>query len=77
MISPYIPFAMCMLTGAVAQWYTNTPWFRALKVNTDSCPGAVFVLAAPPPGPVTACRSMLCGIRLSGWFCRWNSTVSP
>ena len=46
-------------------------------MNCDSWPGAVNELAAPPPGPVTACRSMLCGILLSGWFFRWNSTVSP
>ena len=26
--------------------------------------------AAPPPGPVTACKSMLCGILLSGRFIR-------
>ena len=42
------------------------------------CPGAVKVDAAPPPGPVTPCRSMLCGILLSrDGSCRWNSTVSP
>jgi hypothetical protein len=55
-----------MPTGAVAQWYTYRPWFSALNVNCDSCPGAVKLDAAPPPGPVTPCRSMLCGILLSG-----------
>src|SRR3954467_8656799 len=53
------------------------PSLRALNVNCDSCPGAVKLEAAPPPGPVTPCRSMLCGILLPGWFFRWNSTVSP
>jgi hypothetical protein len=48
-----------------------------LKLNWDSWPGAVKLDAAPPPGPVTECRSMLWGILLDGWFCRWNSTVSP
>ena len=49
----------------------------ALKENTELWPGAVTDDVAPPPGPVTACRSMLCGILLVGWFLRWNSTVSP
>jgi hypothetical protein len=49
----------------------------ALNVNCDWCPGAVKLDAAPPPGPVTPCRSMLCGIFESGAFFRWNSTVSP
>jgi len=40
-------------------------------------PGAVKVLAAPPPGPVTACRSMLWGSLLLGLFSSQNSTVSP
>ena len=53
------------------------PSLSALKVNCDSWPGAVKLDAAPPPGPVTPCRSMLCGILLPGWFFRWNSTVSP
>src|SRR3954462_6133674 len=53
------------------------PALRALKVKCASWPGAVKVDAAPPPGPVTPCRSMLCGILLDGWFFRWNSTVSP
>ena len=35
-------------------------------MNCDSWPGAVKLDAAPPPGPVTPCRSMLCGILLSG-----------
>src|SRR5215510_1540732 len=53
------------------------PSFSALNVNCDWWPGAVKLEAAPPPGPVTPCRSMLCGILLSWWFSRWNSTVSP
>ena len=42
----------------------------ARNVNRDSCPGAVNELAAPPPGPVTACRSMLCGSLFAGSFLR-------
>ena len=72
-----MPLAMCIPTGAVAQWYTYSPGLSALNVNCEACPGAVKLLAAPPPGPVTACRSMLWGILLDGWFWRWNSTVSP
>ena len=34
----------------------------ALKVKRETWPGAVKLDAAPPPGPVTPCRSMLCGI---------------
>ena len=49
----------------------------ALKVKVVLWPGAVKDDAAPPPGPVTACRSMLWGMRLLGWLCRWNSTRSP
>ena len=37
---------------------------RAFAVNMVSSPGAVWVMVAPPPGPVTACRSMLCGTEL-------------
>jgi hypothetical protein len=40
-MSPYMPFATCMPTGAVAQWYTYRPWFSALNVNCDWWPGAV------------------------------------
>ena len=65
-----MPLATCMPTGAVAQWYTYRPALSALKVNWDSWPGAVNEEAAPPPGPVTACRSMLWGILLSGWLRR-------
>src|SRR5690606_31935359 len=74
---PYIPLAICMPTGAVAQWYTYRPGFKVLKENTFSCPGATKEDSAPPPGPVTACRSILWGRLLSGWFCKWNSTSSP
>jgi len=49
----------------------------ALKVKRELWPGAVKLDAAPPPGPVTPCRSMLCGIFESGMLRRWNSTVSP
>jgi len=49
-------------------WYGGPR--TALKVNWDSCPGAVKLEAAPPPGPVTPWRSTLCGILLSGAFLR-------
>ena len=35
------------------------PGFNVLKLNTFSCPGATSEEVAPPPGPVTACKSML------------------
>ena len=35
------------------------------------------VAAAPPPGPVTACRSMLWATVLWGAFFSVSSTVSP
>jgi hypothetical protein len=53
------------------------PGLSAWNVKRLLWPGAVKVLAAPPPGPVTACRSMLCGSLLFGWLASQNSTVSP
>ena len=76
-IKPYIPFPMCMPTGAVAQWYTYSPGFSVLKLKTEVWPGAVNDEAAPPPGPVTACKSILWGILESGLFDKLNSTSSP
>src|ERR1035437_5622201 len=55
----------------------NRPVFVAENVKTDSCPGSVSDALAPPPGPVTACRSMLCGIVLDASFLRCSSTRSP
>ena len=49
----------------------------ALKVKRLTWPGAVNVDVEPPPAPVTPCRSMLCGILLSGMLRRWNWIVSP
>ena len=58
--------------------HKRVPFERYGWSGTDNIvwqhPGAVKLDAAPPPGPVTPCRSMLCGILLSGWFWRWNST---
>jgi hypothetical protein len=48
-----------------------------LKVKVADSPGASCVALAPPPGPVTACKSMLCETLLSGAFFSVNSTVSP
>src|SRR3546814_6814221 len=66
-----------MTHGAVAPGWTNMPALSALKVKRLTCPGAVKVDVEPPPGPVTPCRSMLCGILLSGMLRRWNWIVSP
>jgi hypothetical protein len=49
----------------------------AWKVKKVSCPGLVEVNTAPPPGPVTACRSIECGKALEVSFLRCSSTVSP
>ncbi len=68
---------MCMPTGAVAQWYTYKPGFNVLNEKVLLCPGATKEEVAPPPGPVTACKSILCGNLLSGWFDKVNSTSSP
>ena len=72
-----MPLATCMATGAMAQWYTYRPGLRALNVNCVSLPGRVKVASAPPPWPVTACRSMLCDMCELWWFFSLNSTVSP
>src|SRR3546814_15713200 len=46
--------------------------------SSDVCSSdLVNVDVEPPPGPVTPCRSMLCGILLSGMLRRWNWIVSP
>src|SRR5690606_6297666 len=54
-----------------------TPGLRAVKPNVACCPGEMSVASAPPPWPLTACRSMLWGIRLVGWFCSVKVTKSP
>ena len=41
---------------------------KALNEKVEAWPGAVKLAAAPPPGPVTAWRSMLCGIVLVASF---------
>src|SRR3954451_7659749 len=38
-IAPYMPFAMCISTGLVPQWYMNTPGSPALKLNVNDLPG--------------------------------------
>jgi hypothetical protein len=38
-IAPYMPFAMCISTGFVPQWYMNTPGSPALKLNVNDLPG--------------------------------------
>src|SRR5918912_676610 len=45
-----------------------TPGFSALKRNVADWPGATWVASPPASGPVTACRSMLWLIVLSGAF---------
>jgi hypothetical protein len=72
-----MPLAMWCATIGVAQWYTYTPGLSALKLNVADSPGATWVTLAPPPGPVTACRSMLCVTPASAALRRVISTVSP
>ena len=50
---------------------------EALTETETTQPEEVKEEEAPPPGPVTAWRSMLWGILLEGWLLRWNSTRSP
>ena len=38
-IAPYMPFAMCISTGLVPQWYMKTPGSLATKLNENDCPG--------------------------------------
>ena len=40
------------------------PGFIAFHSKAPACPGPSCVTAAPPPGPVTACRSIECGFLL-------------
>ena len=49
----------------------------ALKVKVFLSPGATWVDLAPPPGPVTACRSMEWMLPESSAFFKVSSTVSP
>ena len=38
-IAPYMPFAMCISTGFVPQWYMKTPGSLALKRKVNDSPG--------------------------------------
>ena len=38
-MAPYMPFAMCISTGGVPQWYMNTPGNRATQSNDAVWPG--------------------------------------
>ena len=57
LLSMYTPAAEQGATMGVAQWYTNRPGLMAFAVNMVSLPGSVWVMTAPPPGPVTAWKS--------------------
>ena len=60
-------------------WSDAAGFAKALKDGREAAEAlrAVKDEAAPPPGPVTAWRSILCGILLDGWLASVNSTRSP
>jgi hypothetical protein len=61
MIAPYIPFAMCISTGFVPQWYMKTPGSFALKLKEKDWPGATSRNATF--GAIRAAwKSIECGI---------------
>ena len=60
-IAPYMPFAMCIRTGLVPQWYMKTPGSFALKLKVNDLPGKTsmkFLSGATRP----AWKSTECGI---------------
>jgi hypothetical protein len=40
MIAPYMPLAMCWITGGTPQWYMNTPGNRATQSKVAVFPGS-------------------------------------
>ena len=61
-IIPTIPEPVCCSTGAVAQWYMNTPAWSAVNRSTVFFPGAI-VLKAVSGFTSELWKSMLCGTR--------------
>src|SRR5262252_9216184 len=59
------------------QWYTYTPGCNAWKRIVLASPGTTCVSTEPPPGPLTACRLILCVSDVPGEFFSVSSTVSP
>src|SRR5574337_239997 len=53
------------------------PGLSALNVKVLLSPGLAFSTAAPPPGPLTAWKSMLCPTLFSGGLISVTLTVSP
>src|SRR6185369_3926434 len=53
------------------------PGLIAFHSNAPASPGITCVTAAPPPGPVTACRSIECALCAVVWFLSLICTVSP
>ena len=69
-----MPFAMCISTGFVPQWYMNTPGSLALKRNVNDLPGMTSTKALL--GAIRAAwKSIECGIAPS--FVSVISTVWP
>ena len=60
-IAPYIPFAMCISTGFVPQWYMKTPGSFATKLNVNDLPG-VTSMNALFGAMRAAWKSIECGI---------------
>src|SRR4051794_26285440 len=60
-IAPYMPFAMCISTGLVPQWYMNTPGSFATKLKVNDLPGMTSMNALF--GAIRAAwKSIECGI---------------
>ncbi len=72
-----MPLEMWWAIIGVAQWYTYRPGCSALKLKLLVSPGATWVTAAPPPGPVTAWKSTEWMLTLLSSFLRLMVTSSP
>ena len=69
-----MPFAICISTGFVPQWYMNTPGSPALKRKVNDLPGMTSMNALS--GAIRAAwKSIECGIAPS--FVSVISTVCP
>ncbi len=76
-IPPYMPCEMWSGTSPKAQWYMNIPGYSRRASMTAVSPGATVVSAAPPPCPVTAWKSTLCGCVLPARFVIVKRRTSP
>src|SRR5680860_423407 len=68
---------MCRGTSPKAQWYMKAPEYSRRASIVAVSPGATVRSAAPPPWPVTAWKSMLCGMVLPSRLVRVIRARSP